>query len=126
MKIVLDSAAFINSTVFESGEAFTTQAVLNELKDMKSKLVADSARAGGSLRVSSASKEMTEHVRTIAKEIGSLKKLSDVDIGIVSLAFELHAKLITDDFSLQNLAAHLNVDYDGVARGKIKEKKKFR
>lgn len=126
MKIVLDSAAFINSSFIDAGEAFTTQNVLNELKDLKSRSVADSARANGSLRVSSASDEMTEYVRAVAKEIGSLSKLSEADVGVVSLAFELHAKLITDDFTLQNLAAHLNVEYDGVARGEIKEKKKFR
>ncbi|NYZ80207.1 hypothetical protein H0N95_03095 [Candidatus Micrarchaeota archaeon] len=126
MKVVLDSAAFINASFIDAGEAFTTQAVLNELRDLKSRSVADSARANGSLRVSSASDEMTEYVRTIAKEIGSLSKLSDADIGVVSLAFELHAKLVTDDFTVQNLAAHLNVEYDGVARGKIRGKREFK
>ncbi|MEM0372437.1 MAG: hypothetical protein QXO69_01145 [archaeon] len=126
MKIVLDSAAFINSQILEESEAFTTQDVLNELKDARSRSVADAARAKGSLRVSSASEEMTEYVRMVAREIGALKKLSETDVGVVALAFDLHAKLVTDDFSLQNLAAHLNIEYEGVARGKINEKKKFK
>jgi UPF0271 protein len=126
MSKVVDSAAFINSSLFDSeGEVFTTSSVIREIKDFKSKALVDTLVASGKLRVFQASKETVDMVKNMANDIGALKRLSRTDIEIVSLAFEKNAILVTDDFTLQNLAAHLNVKFDGVMRGKIREKRTF-
>ena len=126
MSKVVDSAAFINSSFFDSeGDVFTTSGVIKEIKDFKSQALVDALVASGKLRIFQASKETIDMVRKMAEDIGALKRLSRTDVEVVSLAFEKNAILITDDFTLQNLAAHLNVKFDGVMRGKIREKRKF-
>ena len=126
MTLVLDSAAFINDSFFNHDEdCFTVQEVINELRDFKSKQLAEAAISSGKLRVSFVNPVSLKIVEGIAKEVGSLGHLSDTDLKVVALAVQLNAKVVSDDFSVQNLCAHIGLKYEGVLRGEIKKKKKF-
>ncbi len=126
MTLVLDSAAFINDSVFSRDEqCFTVQEVINELKDFKSKHLAEAALASGKLKLSFVNPVSLILVKNVAKEVGSLNHLSDADLKVVALAVQLNAKVVSDDFTVQNLCAHIGLKYEGVLRGEIKKKKKF-
>ena len=126
MTLVLDSAAFINDSFFDREECFTVQEVLDELKDFKSKQLAEAAIASGKLRTSQVNPISLDLIEQKAVEIGSKNHLSEADFKVLGLALQLNAKIITDDFTLQNLAAHIGLKFEGVMRGEIKEKKVFR
>ena len=127
MRCVLDAAAFINEQQFQEwGDCYTTSDVLAELKDFKSKEIAQAAMASHKLRVSSPSTASINKVYEVEKEVGCNPKLSETDRGLIALAMDIDAKLVTDDYRMQNVAAHLDIEYEGVMRGTIKEKKKFR
>ena len=126
MTLVLDSAAFINESIFEKENCYTVQAVLDELKDFKSKQMAEAAIASGKLRLSEVNPISLALIEKKAEEIGSEENLSEADFKVLGLALQLNAKIITDDFTIQNLAAHIGLKFEGVMRGEIKEKKVFR
>lgn len=126
MRIVLDSPAFINSSLFEiKRKYYTVREVLDELKDLRSKSLAETALISEKLVIREPEKSSVKRVLEKAKEIGSEEKLSETDRHVLALALDLNGMILTDDFSVQNLAAHLGIKFSGVLRGKIKEKKFF-
>lgn len=78
------------------------------------------------LKVMSPTKEAVETVRKCARKTGDIARISDADIEILSLAKELNAVLLTDDYSIQNLAAMLDVNYQGIAQEGITKKVRWR
>ena len=124
--VVLDASAFINASLFEQAECFTVSEVVAEIKSAHARAVYSVAREAGQLRVTSPSGSSLLLVQKKALEVGSCKKLSNADKAVIALALDLKAKIITDDWTVQNLAAHLGIKYEGVARGVIREKKTFR
>jgi len=127
MKCVLDASAFINADIFQGeGECYTTERVVDELRDFRSKEIASSAMAARTLRISRPSTGSINVVSEKEVEVGCNPRLSETDRGLIALAIDLDATLITDDFRMQNVAAHLGVAYRGVLRGEIKEKRTFK
>ncbi len=57
----------------------------------------------------------------IGKVTGDLSGLSSTDIDILALAYEEDAKLITDDYRMQNLAKYMKIDWESVSTEGIKE-----
>lgn len=143
MTFVLDSAAFINESIFDKiinqrlinsseskiqkkEDCYTVQEVLDELKDFKSKQLVEVAIASGKLRLSEVNPISLALIEQKAEEIGSEYNLSEADFKVLGLALQLNAKIITDDFTIQNLAAHIGLKFKGVMRGEIKDKKVFK
>ncbi len=126
MPTVLDASAFINSSLFDIRETYyTVRDVLEELKDLRSKSLAESALYSGKLIVREPDEISVKRVVDKAKEVGSYGHLSETDIRVLALAIDLKADVMTDDFTMQNLAKHLNVGFMGVMRGEITKKKRF-
>ena len=66
----------------------------------------------------STSMEAIGKVRGAAETTGDISRLSDTDIDVLALALELDAIILTDDYSIQNLARILHVKYqEGVESG---------
>ncbi len=127
MAKILDASAIINTNYLQSKEKmYTTPSVIQELKNTASRSLAQSAMDQERLEVIRPSKENVEKIKKKAEKIGSEKNLSNTDIKVLSLALQEKGKLITDDYTMQNLAAHLGIQYEGVTRGEIKKKKKFK
>jgi len=63
------------------------------------------------LKVSQATSASISKVRDAARSTGDSVRLSPVDVEVLALALELGAKVVTDDYSIQNLATVLNVEY---------------
>ncbi len=116
MKVkVFDSPVFINASELP-GKGLTTPEVLGELKDLKSKMLAEAGVKKGIVRVVSPSKQAFEYVMKKLKNVG----LSEADFSVLALAYERKAVLVTDDFNLQNAAMLLGLEVEPVVRGRIK------
>jgi UPF0271 protein len=129
---LIDAAAVLNNPGFSfSGGGFlTTPLVVGELKDLRSRHLAENALSNSLLRLSEPSQGSLARVREIAAEHG-FSRLSGADISLLALALDLKKQkraflLITDDYSVQNLCRLLRIRFDSVIRGKIQKTVSFR
>jgi UPF0271 protein len=121
MRFVLDATA-IRSGVVISGQDdwYTTPSVLDELRRGKVAKDLDYLKEAF-LKVSVPKENSIKKVQEVAEITGDISRLSETDIEVIALALELEAKILTDDYSIQNLARVLNIQYQtGVEKG-IKE-----
>jgi UPF0271 protein len=118
MRFVLDATA-IRSGVVLSGQDdwHTTPSVLSELRRGKVAKDLDFLKEAF-LKVSSPKENAIIKVLKAAETTGDISRLSSTDIEVIALALELKAKILTDDYSIQNLARVLNIKYQtGVENG---------
>jgi len=73
------------------------------------------------LLVTSPSSASLSEVKEAAQRTGDDARLSPVDMEVLALARDLQATLLTDDYSIQNLARVLGIKYQGVGFKGIKE-----
>ena len=74
------------------------------------------------LEVRAPSKEALARVRQGAAETGDDARLSEADIEVLALALELGLPVLTDDYSIQNLAEHLDIVHVPVGERGIRRK----
>jgi len=67
-----------------------------------------------SIRVFHPSKKSIDRVTKEAESTGDLARLSDTDMEVLALALELGYELVTDDYSIQNLARTIGVPCRGM------------
>ncbi|USS40488.1 hypothetical protein NF865_09330 [Thermococcus aggregans] len=120
--LVIDTAIFIQGV---DVEGVTSPKVLEEIKDPESRLFVESLISVGKVKVMVPSKESIEAVKGKALETGELGELSEADIEILALAYELKAEIFTDDYNLQNIATLLGLKFRTLKRG-IKKVIKWR
>jgi UPF0271 protein len=83
------------------------------------------------LQVHIPSQTSMDIVKKIAQDTGDDRRLSPADIEIVALAFDFHKKqnqdvvLLSDDYSIQNIASALHIKYEGIAQKGITKKFKW-
>ncbi len=118
---VMDSAVILNNFNFSFDENiyFTTNEVLDEIIDLRSKQLVESGLKQGKIKIREPKKESIKLIKKTAKELSIMYKLSMADISILSLAFDLKFPLLTDDYSMQKVCLKLNLDFDSVFRNKI-------
>jgi UPF0271 protein len=123
-KMVLDtSALFSMQDLPPGGEAFTTPSVLKEMErygDRRAELW------GELLKVSEPTTSSLNKVRRSASRTGDSTRLSPTDAEVLALAMDLEAVLLTDDYSIQNLAAYLGIPYRPVGLEGIKDLRRWR
>jgi len=120
--LIIDAAIFIQGI---DVEGVTTPKVIEEVKDPESRLLLESLISAGKVRVMMPSKDSIEKVKEKALETGELGELSDADIEILALAYELKGELFTDDYNLQNIATLLGLKFRTLKKG-IKKVIKWR
>ncbi|MCS7136539.1 MAG: ribonuclease VapC [Nitrososphaerota archaeon] len=125
---ILDSTALIaGQTDFSRKEFATTPSVLSEvMHDESVKNVVEIAIDCGQLEVSSPSEASVMEVEKIATSTGDRNKLSRTDIEILALALEkkragMNIVIISDDYSIQNLARSMNIKVVGVIHPGIRK-----
>jgi len=118
---VLDTSAILSGKFFGNDVAIPP-AVLKEIKKggMAWRHLQYMKAIG--LRIISPPSDVINLVKKFAFRTGDLPNLSDVDIHILALAFHLKATLLTDDYSIQNVAKEMNIEYKGIMENGIKEK----
>ena len=100
-------------------QAFVTPAVLDEVRRPEDRERLETLCETG-LKVRSPTAEAFLRVEQAAKAAGEGDRLSKADKELVALALDLNAELLTDDRSMQNVAATLKVAYRGFAQSEIK------
>lgn len=123
-RLVLDTSALFSMQDLPSGaEAYTTPGVLLELEkygDRRASLWGDL------LRVSEPTSSNLRKVKEAASRTGDSTRLSPTDAELLALALDLQAVLLTDDYSLQNLATYLGVPYRPVGLSGIRDVRRWR
>jgi len=76
------------------------------------------------LRIESASEKNLEFVRKVSKKTGDIYRLSETDLKLLAKAIDEREKgnevvLVTDDYSIQNVAMALGIDFENVVQEKI-------
>jgi len=123
-KFVIDSSALVGGfepMPKEGIEYYVTHSVINELKsklaDEKLDLMIEL-----NLKILEPSKEFRDKLQEKAFQLGELPRLSKVDLDILALALELGATIITDDYSIQNVAKEIGIKYLAFAQKGITKK----
>jgi UPF0271 protein len=108
---VLDATSFYAGVPFSSQEQnFTTPLVFEEIKHIKKnhdavQTLIDLER----LKIIEPEKKFTKLVLEKANQTGDLPKLSKGDISVLALCMQLDVELVTDDYTVSNVAKHLNL-----------------
>ncbi|ASJ11026.1 hypothetical protein A3L12_06770 [Thermococcus sp. P6] len=111
---VIDAAMFIQGV---DVEGFTTPKVVEEVKDPESRLLLEGLMNAGKVIVRVPSRESVRMVEEAARRTGELEELSEADLEVLALAYELGAVLLTDDYNLQNVAKTLGITFKTLKRG---------
>ncbi len=111
MRFILDTSALFSMQDLPDGEVFTTAGVIDELNKYHDQRV---RLWEGLIKISEPSGASLERVNREAERTGDKGRLSPVDIGVLALALDLGGLLLTDDYSIQNIARAMGMDYKGV------------
>jgi rRNA maturation endonuclease Nob1 len=125
---VADAAAFYVGIMNQGGNYYTTPDVMAEVEHLPSaKLVAETLKSLGRLEIEEPTALQVKSVTTQASRTGDLAKLSPTDISILALAADLHVRLgqvdlISDDYSVLNVARSLSLEVRSVSNRGIARK----
>jgi UPF0271 protein len=117
--LILDTSAFIagfNPSAVDA-ELFSVPEVEQELtKAGLPKVRFDSAVQSRKLKVRQPESIFLGKAREASKQVGDLLYLSEVDIRILALALQLKTEgqtstIVTDDYSIQNVAGKMGINY---------------
>ncbi|KYK26908.1 MAG: hypothetical protein AYK23_00515 [Candidatus Proteinoplasmatales archaeon SG8-5] len=118
---VLDATALRTGIATDgSQEWFTTPSVLEEIRLGK---VARDLRMleGVHLVVKAPREDCRERILEASAVTGDDERLSVTDIDVLALALEMSATVLSDDYSIQNVAKRLGLEYAGTAEPGIRE-----
>jgi len=121
---VLDTSAVIAGFVpgLAETDQITVPEVLEEARDLCSKLELETAMISGKVSVVEPSQRSIAMVRAKSRHTGDV--VSQTDIKLLALALDHRdegVELVTDDYAIQNLASLLGVPYRRVLMPGIKE-----
>jgi UPF0271 protein len=120
---VLDSSAFIHE-YHTSEEMASVPAVEAELEGESAYRF--DAMEGAGMHIHIPADNTVETIERAAVETGDGEELSDTDVRLIAAAFELDGTLVTDDYAMQNVAEHLGVAVEVIARDGISEQRDWR
>lgn len=125
---MLDSSAFIAgfdpSSVNE--DSYTVPAVKSEImKNRTARLRFETAVENGKLKVLTPEEDYFNYVGEMARTVGDAHMLSETDLQVLALAIKLENQglspiVVTDDYSIQNVAKHLGLEFASLATFGIK------
>ena len=121
--MVLDTSAFlVGFDPFSvSEEQATVPKVEEEIKSNSMSWVRfKTAVENGKVKIKAPSEEHWNKVKASAKKVGDSFFLSETDLQILALASELKAEgytpqIVTDDYSIQNVATQLGIEFVSLA-----------
>ena len=120
-KVVVDANVLIHSRAqFPFQKALIPSSVQKEIRSEMSQLKMQKL----DVRVIEPSKSAIEKVENKSNEINSPTSVQDEDA--LALAIERQLTLVTDDKALQNLALHLEHNFEGFNTNRIDEKRSWK
>jgi len=118
MRRVLDASALLSGASFD-GDLFTTPEAVAEVRRQGSTPQLDATLAL-KVQVLTPPKEALGAVDSVARETGDIARLSPTDRGLLALARSLAATLVTDDYSIQNVASRMAIRYETIVERGIR------
>lgn len=104
----------------------TTPRVIDELGDSKAKLRVQLSISSKKIRIKEPDKDSIDEVREVARKTGDISSLSETDIHVLALAQNLKPEatpiIVSDDYSIQNVAKELGIRYQKLIQWGIKTK----
>lgn len=122
---ILDSSAiFLRKGLYPS--MITVSKVLKEIKDVDSVNYLSLL----DIKVRDPEVESVEVVKSAARKTGDVYKLSDTDLHLLALALDLKKEgeepiIVTDDYSIQNVAKVFGIKTDSIVQRGIREEFKW-
>ncbi|MHA1124197.1 MAG: NOB1 family endonuclease [Candidatus Heimdallarchaeota archaeon] len=121
-KIVLDASAIYNGVLSQSlpGKKYLPQCTIYEIEGMlRGEAFKEEITSTDNVIVLDPEPSSITTIIESAKKTGDIEELSDCDIHVLALAFDLKDKkqnpiIISDDYDIQNLAEHLGLMCRGV------------
>lgn len=118
---VLDTSAIYSATDYPADIVlYSTPQVVRELrrvyKSERAELFIESR-----LRIVQPMRGSIEKITKKARETGDIARLSPTDIEVLSLAAQLHAVLVTEDYSMQNIAEASGIRFKSLYLPPIKD-----
>jgi UPF0271 protein len=120
---VLDASAFINE--YHTTEDIATIPMVREELEDESAYRFD-AMEGSGMHIHIPQDGAVERVQRAADETGDADELSNTDVRLIAAAFELDARLVTDDYAMQNVAEHMDVSVEVIAQDGIAEQRNWK
>jgi UPF0271 protein len=116
---VLDTSAFLAGfDPFSVGTEQVTVSKVEEeiLRNSMIKMRFETAVESGKVKVKTPTQKFSDSVKTFASKVGDSFKLSEADMQLLALALELKAegytpKIVTDDYSIQNVATQMGIGF---------------
>ncbi|MCL4314123.1 MAG: ribonuclease VapC [Candidatus Thermoplasmatota archaeon] len=110
MAYVLDTAALLHGGIdLTSGKFVTTPSVIGEVR--KGRLADRISDLKDFIDIREPTAGSIDRVREASKMSGNLQDLSGTDIDVVALALDVGGTVVTDDYSVQNVALSLSLKF---------------
>ena len=129
---ILDTSAILSGKPInlDDGEIFTTTGVSKEISPCGKDYFLFQVLLEKKLSIHIPSKDSIKKVNSISIETGDSNRLSDVDKEILALALDVKNEgkkpvIITDDYSIQNMAHTLKIEFIGINQHGITRKFKW-
>ena len=122
---ILDASGIIGGFISQKHLNFTTSAILDEIKDLKSQMMVQFALQEGNIQILEPDSGALRKVQRAVNSSGDILRLSEVDKELVALAVVLEKKynpeVVTDDYSIQNILKIMHIPYRSVLTDGIQE-----
>ena len=126
--IVLDTSAFIAGfdPLAVPEMQYTVPEVKNELiEDSMTWMRFNAAVESGKLTVKNPKSSVSQDIQEASKKVGDMRYLSEADMQVLALALELKGSgysplIVTDDYSIQNVANKIGVEFTSLMTFGIK------
>lgn len=118
---VLDTSAIYSATDYPANTVlYSTPMVIRELRRVyrteRAELFVQTR-----LRIVEPGRDNVDWIRKKAEQTGDIARLSPTDIEVLSLARELGAVLVTEDYSMQNIAEAAGIEFTSLYLPPIKD-----
>lgn len=130
---LIDTSAILSGKPlsFPDGEMVTTPEISNEFQPGGRDYRTFQLLQEKGLTLQQPTKQTMNHIKSKASELGETNRLSTTDISLLALAHELMQNpenkilLLTDDYAIQNLAAHIGIPFSPISQRGITKKFKW-
>ena len=126
---ILDTSAIFSGKDlnFNDKEFITTDSVSNEIQPGGKDYQKFNFLKELGLKLLSPSKDSIDKITKTSKETGDLERLSKTDIDLLALALDIKSSdknpiIFTDDYSIQNIANFLNINFKNISQNKISKR----
>ncbi|BAB59263.1 hypothetical protein [Thermoplasma volcanium GSS1] len=110
MKYVLDTSAIISRNInLLDGDLLFPSSVIGEIRKGKLKYMLDALFP--MIRIVDPDQYYVRSVEDAAHKTGDLMNLSGTDIEVIAVAMQYGATIVTDDYSIQNVASALKIAF---------------